>query len=277
MKEQVKVILFTFSLFLLLLSGCAHNGARNHAQSPDPGDVFSAFQDKNIFTSDPKLSDPQEKNDLMNDFEEEYSEETVRIADPLSPWNRAMFHFNDKLYFWILKPLARGYKIVMPRLVRAGVRNFFHNIVTPVRLASCLLQGKGEAAGAEIGRFLVNSTVGVLGFGNPAKKDPRLNPGEEDIGQALAVYKIGNGPYLVWPFLGPSTLRDSVGLLGDAFLTPVNYVRPIATSVGITAYETINETSFRIGDYESFKKAAIEPYEALRDVYLQNRQKKINE
>jgi len=122
---------------------------------------------------------------------------------------------------------------------------------------------------------MLNSTVGVLGFGNPAKKYPKLSPSEEDLGQTLGVYGIGNGFYVVLPFLGPSTLRDSVGLVGDGFLNPVYYVKPMEAALGIKAYEILNETSFKIGDYESLKKAAINPYEALRDAYIQHRTSKV--
>jgi len=266
-----------FAIAFVLVSGCAHSKKNAPSWPSDPPAGSPVSQNQEIASSAKDLSDRREESDLMDDFEEEYKEEAVRVADPLSPWNRAMFHFNDKFYFWILKPAAQGYKAVAPRLVRVGVRNFFHNIITPVRLVNCLLQGKGAAAGAEIGRFLVNSTVGVLGFGNPAQKYPELNPSEEDLGQTLATYRIGNGFYIVWPLLGPSTLRDSVGMIGDSFLNPVNYVEPTEAAVGITAYKTVNETSFQIGDYESFKKAAVEPYEALRDAYIQNRQKKVSE
>jgi phospholipid-binding lipoprotein MlaA len=117
--------------------------------------------------------------------------------------------------------------------------------------------------------------VGVLGFGNPAKKYPELNPSEEDLGQTLGAYGIGNGLYIVWPILGPSTLRDSVGLVGDLLLNPVSYVEPTEAAIGITGYETVNDTSFKIGDYESLKKAAINPYEALRDAYIQHRKSKV--
>ncbi len=275
MRKKASILLFAIAVFLL--SGCAHSKKSVPSLSSDPKAGSSVSQNHVATLSDTQTSNIEEENNFMDDFEEEYQEEAGRVADPIAPWNRAMFHFNDKFYFWILKPFAKGYKAVVPRLARVGVRNFFNNITTPVRLANCLLQGKGEAAGAEISRFLVNSTVGVLGFGNPAKKDPWLNLREEDLGQTLATYRIGNGFYIVWPLLGPSTLRDSVGMIGDGFLNPVNYVEPAEAAVGITAYETMNETSFRIGDYESFKKAAIEPYEALRDAYIQNRKKKVSE
>ena len=207
----------------------------------------------------------------------EAEEEAIHIADPLAPWNIAMFHFNDKFYFWVLKPVARGYRAVMPGKVRGWVKNFFYNIRAPVRFVNCTLQGKWNAAGGELARFVVNTTVGILGFGNPAKDDPRLNPSEEDLGQTFGAYGAGNGFYIVWPFIGPSTLRDTLGLVGDRFLYPVAYVEPFEAAIAIDGYGILNETSFRIGDYEALKEAFLDPYAAIRDAYIQNRRKKVAE
>jgi phospholipid-binding lipoprotein MlaA len=104
-----------------------------------------------------------------------------------------------------------------------------------------------------------------------------LKPRDEDLGQTFATYGIGDGFYIVWPILGPSTLRDSVGMVGDWFLNPVSYVHPIEAYLGIRATETVNDTSFRIGDYESLKEAAIDPYVAFRNAYIQYRKRKVEE
>ena len=218
------------------------------------------------------VENPEE---LMDLFEEEGTQETLHVADPIAPWNRAMFVFNDKCYFWVLKPVASGYKRVMPKPVREGVGNFFHNLAMPIRLVNCILQGKGQSATAEFFRFLMNTTVGILGFGDPAAKYPGLNPDTEDLGQTFGRYGIGNGIYVVWPILGPSTLRDSVGLFGDRFLNPTSYVQPAMASGGIEASKTINNISLKIGEYESLKEAAVEPYIAFRDAYVQYRQAKV--
>jgi phospholipid-binding lipoprotein MlaA len=209
------------------------------------------------------------------DWEDDPLEDFYIVADPLEPFNRAMFVFNDKLYFWVLKPVAQGYRAVVPRPARTGVRNFFTNIGAPVRIVNNILQGKGQAAEAELARFLYNTTVGVLGFGNPARHNPGLNPDSADLGQTLGRYGIGDGFYIVWPVLGPSTLRDSVGRFGDGWLYPSNYIEPVEGAVAAYALDSINATSFRIGDYESLKAAALDPYQSLRDAYIQLRQAKI--
>lgn len=277
-KRELTYLLLFFWFSVFLSTGCAHRPATSsQAVSKD----IYRDQNRQITTAEAEQipSDPDMEDKSDEDFfEEEFEEDKVQVADPLSPWNRAMFHFNDKLYFWALKPLARGYKAIAPDFIRTGVKNFFRNITTPIRLVNCILQAKGNAAAVEFSRFIVNTTIGVLGFGSPADKFPKLAPPDaEDLGQTFGNYGLGNGFYIVWPILGPSTLRDSIGLVGDFFLHPVTYVDPLEASLGIRGFDTVNNTSFRIGDYESFKKSAIDPYTALRDVYLQVRENKIKE
>jgi phospholipid-binding lipoprotein MlaA len=117
----------------------------------------------------------------------------------------------------------------------------------------------------------------VLGFGEPAQKKLRFKLSDEDLGQTFGAYGIGNGFYIVWPVLGPSTLRDSVGSVGDHFLNPISYVDPTGAAIGIWFYDRLNETSFRIGEYEAIKQAAIDPYDAIRDGYIQFRNAKVEE
>ena len=281
-ENQLKYLLFILVLLAFSSAGCAHrNSAIPYTTALDEAYQYDNRQ-TTVFAFNQSLkksSDMQEdsSDESLAFFDEDTEEDMVHVADPLSPWNRAMFHFNDKLYFWLLKPISRGYRAVIPTPVRSGVRNFFHNITMPIRMVSCLLQGKGRAASAELSRFLINSTVGVLGFGNPAKRWTELNPSAEDLGQTLGSYGIGNGFYIVWPFFGPSTIRDSIGMVGDWFLNPVSYVDSSETYLEILAVETVNETSYKIGDYESLKEAAIDPYVALRNAYIQHRKKKVKE
>ncbi len=212
--------------------------------------------------------------------EGEYNNEDLennRIADPLYYWNVSMYHFNDKFYFWLLKPVAQGYSAIAPEPVRIAVSNFFQNLTTPIRFVANLLQLKLKNAGDELVRFVTNSTQGLAGFMDVAKSHYGIATHDEDIGQALGSYGIGHGFYLVWPFLGPSSLRDTAGLVGDTLLNPVTYVNPLETSIGIRAYDRVNETTFHIGDYEDMKEAAIDPYVSLRNGYVQHRKKQVKE
>jgi phospholipid-binding lipoprotein MlaA len=224
-----------------------------------------------------KAEEPKSVASGNNEAEEEGEEETVKISDPLRPWNNAMYHFNDKLYFWILKPVARGYSEVVPEDMRLAVSNFFSNLSMPIRFISSLLQLKIKNAGNELLRFVYNTTAGVGGLADAAKLDFGIKQHDEDLGQTLGSYGIGHGFYLVWPFLGPSSLRDTIGRVGDGFLDPVSYVTPWESAVGIKVYDEVNETTFHIGDYEDLKKSAIDPYVSLRDAYVQYRKKKVEE
>ncbi len=202
--------------------------------------------------------------------------EQTTIPDPLEPFNRAMFHFNDKLYFWLLKPVAQGYNKVVPEPARVGVQNFFSNLGFPARFVSCLLRADFKGAAAQLGRFLVNTVWGVGGFLDPSSSEQLKIPNQDaDLGQTLGIYGVGQGFYIVWPFLGPYSARDSIRIVGDYFLFPVSYITPWYDWLAVRAYEEVNDTSLSIGDYESLKEAAIDPYVALRDAYTQYRLKKV--
>lgn len=200
------------------------------------------------------------------------------IADPIEPWNRAMYRVNDKLYFWLFKPVATGYRYVVPADFRGLFSNFYENIKAPIRIVNNLLQGKPGYAGLELARFLINSTVGVGGLRDAAKEGFGINGRHADFGQTLGKYGVGFGFYIVWPILGPSSPRDTVGWAGDLYLTPQSYLSSewiSPESTGLYVHEKINYTSFHIGDYEAIKGAAIDPYIAMRDAYVQYRKKLI--
>lgn len=217
---------------------------------------------------------PEAEDALFDDELDNLEEEYYAVDDPLESYNRAIFYFNDKLYFWALKPIAQGYRAVVPWEIRTVMLNFFNNLATPVRLVNNLLQGKWKGLGDEFGKFFINTTVGLLGLANPAEQLD-LNPDPEDLGQSLGNYGIGDGFYIVWPFLGSSTLRDTIGDVGDRFLSPTSYVTPMEASLSLSGYNIVNKLSFRLGDYESLKKAALDPYESMRNAYIQLRQAKL--
>jgi len=221
----------------------------------------------------------QEDEEPINN---DVKEEPPLVKDPLQPYNRAIFTFNDKAYHYFIKPIYTGYNSMIPEKARVSVRNFFTNVKMPVRFFNCLFQGEFKGAGTELTRFVINSTVGIAGFFDPAKSKFHLEKHERDFGQTLAKHKMNSGIYIVWPFLGPSTVRDTVGLAGDAALNPLSWISyffltPIE-GFGNYAYDTVNDVSIDKGQtYESITKPAIDPYIALQDAYVQNRIKKIKE
>jgi len=206
------------------------------------------------------------------------SGEELRIADPVEPWNRAMYHVNDKLYFWLFKPAAKGYKYVVPEDIRGLFSSFYENLKAPIRIVNNLLQGKPKYAAIEMAKFLINSTVGVGGLRDCAKECFGINGRYADFGQTLGKYGVGFGFYVVWPVLGPSSPRDTVGWIGDWLLRPQSYISSewiSPESVGLYTHEKVNDTSFHLGEYEMIKNAAIDPYVAMRDIYIQYRTKLI--
>jgi len=260
----VKSVTWSVLVLTTVAAGCA---ARRGAVSGNP--VPGA-------TSQPSRqgADADGEFDLLD---EEADEQAVAVSDPIEGWNRAMFWVNDGLYVWVARPFLQGYEAVLPKPARKGVSNAFHNIAMPVRAVNCLLQGKVNGAGVELHRFAINTTLGVLGVSDVARTKYGLEPVKEDLGQTLGTYGLGNGCYLIWPIFGPSTVRDSVGMAGDAFLDPVHYVPPWWVSLSISGVRGVNEGSLRREEYEAFKRDAVDPYVAMREAYIQYRNKKLKE
>jgi phospholipid-binding lipoprotein MlaA len=196
----------------------------------------------------------------------------------MEKFNRAMFTFNDKLYFWFMKPIARVYQAFIPQGVRICIRNVYHNAMMPVRLLNCTFQGKLRAAGTELSRFVINTTLGAGGMFDFAQTQYRLDRHDEDFGQTLGYHGMRPHAYITWPFFGPSSVRDTLGTVVDAFLDPLTYVYPeFWVGAAVDGGRVVNNTSLTLGDYEDFKKSALDPYVSMRDAYLQNRARAIRE
>ena len=236
---------------------------------------FAESPETNTTIADSFLDEYLE-DDEFDDFEEYETEEAFEeINDPIEPWNRLVFKFNDKFYMLVFKPVANTYTAVVPEKGRTSVRNFFYNLAMPVRLVNDILQFKIKEAGIELARFGINSTLGIVGLFDVAEKQLDLKKHDEDFGQTLGSIGLGNGFYIVWPFLGPSSLRDTAGLAGDTFLSPINQVSDDESVYALNAYKYLNNGSLRIKDYDDLKESAIDPYTAFKDAYFQYRQEQI--
>ncbi len=205
----------------------------------------------------------------------EYS--ATSVADPLEPLNRATFWINDGLYTIILRPITKGYEFVIPKPVRTGIHNVFENVRFPVRFVNDTLQGNFKRAGYETGKFVVNSIAGVGGIGRPSDHIPALaDVPEGDTGQTFAKWGIGHGIYIVLPVLGPSSLRDTVGIAGDYVLNPVNWVSFVyggyAWTIAIPSTNSLRVTHEQLGVYDSASKSSLDKYLAIRSAYIQHRQ-----
>jgi phospholipid-binding lipoprotein MlaA len=228
-------------------------------------------------------SDADAEDDEDFEEDEEYDDEVVDINDPLFGINYAFFNLNDVLYVVIIRPAAKGYRYVIPVEFRTVIKNFFYNLRFPIRFVNCLLQFKGTKAMQEAGGFLLNTTIGIAGLGEVASHWD-LRPSPEDLGQTLGYWGLGNGFYLHYPILGPSSLRDSAQFIDTFFLDPVSWLSYNKFGgydwwvlVGIRGYAIFNELSFQIDDIDALKEAALDPYVGIRDAYVAHRNKLIAE
>lgn len=191
--------------------------------------------------------------------------------DPLEPMNRAIYHFNDGVDHLLVMPAAELYQgRLIPEFVRTGLRNFFSNINDVIVLLNDLLQGKLQDAESDLGRIVINSTAGILGFVDVAT-DAGLLKNNEDFGQTLGAWGLDDGPYLVLPLIGPSSVRDGLGLIVDAYTWPVTYIEPTRTRNQIALLRYIGLRADLLAASRVLEAAALDPYQFLRDAYFQRR------
>lgn len=215
----------------------------------------------------------------LESTEEVIPRETVpKVNDPYEHFNRAMFKINDRVYFWVLKPVATVYAAYFPPGIRIAVRNGFHNLIFPQRFINSLLQKKADRAGTETVRFLINSTLGIGGLVDVAGVNLGIQGHDADFGQTLALWGSGSGPFLMIPVLGPSNPRDLVGYGVDSVMDPIFWIpTDLWVSPTVKVGKIMNNTSLRIGEYEDLKKSALDPYISLRDAYIQYREHEIHQ
>ena len=233
--------------------------------------VFSSAGDQSSETGFPDLLADEFLED--EEFDEFDSGTAFRIRDPLEPMNRLFFEFNDKLYEWLLKPVTNGYIWLVPRELRVNFGNFYFNLAMPIRLLNSLLQANFDSAGIVFSRFAINSTVGVWGMVDVAALEFDLQPQRADFGQTLGKWGAGEGIYFCWPLFGPSNVRDSVGLVVDAYTHPIPYFHESrALDLAYYTSNKLNTLSLNPDLYEDLKRFSLDPYIASRQVFYEYRQ-----
>jgi phospholipid-binding lipoprotein MlaA len=197
-------------------------------------------------------------------------------SDPWEPFNRVVFQFNDDFDPAFLKPVAKGYQAITPAPVDRGITNFFENLADVRNTVNNALQFKMTRAATSLGRVVVNSTVGVLGFVDVASNMnlPKYN---EDFGQTLGAWGVDSGPFVVLPLLGPSTARDTVGLVGDWYTDPLTYVNDGGVAWGLKGLRIIDRRADLLAASKVLEQAALDPYSFVRDAYLQRRHSDIHD
>lgn len=193
--------------------------------------------------------------------------------DPWEGFNEKMFNFNRQVDRFILKPIATGYNWVLPNAVQRGIHNAIDNSDVVRRLTNNILQLKAGGTIREVSRFTINTTFGIAGLFDVAKHGLGIEQIDEDTGQTLGYYGVGPGPYLILPFLPPTTVRDGFGLLADSAMNPLNYFKavPPGTTAGIATLNIINERSLNLEKFASVEETVLDLYGAVRNAYLQSR------
>lgn len=213
--------------------------------------------------------------DMNNQYSTDYSNN-----DPLETVNRAIFSFNDTVDTFVIKPIAQGYRAIVPVPVRDAVRNFLRNLKSPINFANQVLQGDLTGAGTVATRFVVNSTIGVAGLMDVGENFG-LEHEEEDFGQTLAVWGVPQGPYVVVPLLGPSNPRDIVGLVVDTIADPLNIYAEEHDKMWITytrAGLTVIDNRARLIDpMDDLKRNSLDYYATIRSVYTQFRNAQVTD
>ena len=195
----------------------------------------------------------------------------VDPRDPLEPFNRATFRFNMDFDKAFVQPIARGYQKVTPEPVDRGITNFFDNLADVTSAVNNVLQFKMSRAGSDVGRIFINSTVGVLGFIDVAT-NVGLPSYKEDFGQTLGYWGLEPGAYLVTPLLGPSSMRDAIGMGGDIVMDPLVNLKKHQVHWGLVGVRVIDRRADLLTATEIVEEASIDPYSFVRDAYLQRRQ-----
>lgn len=281
---EIAVRLLLLCMFVLSLSTFVSADGFD-VDEPSTSEVSTGdFDDE--FSSD--FGDDFEDDEDSDDFDEGFDEfdAAPAIYDPLEGYNRFMTKVNDDLFMVVLDPIfITGYQAVVPEPARFSIRNFFDNLNYPISLANNLLQLKLEEAGTETLRFIVNSTIGVLGLFDPADDWLGLESHKEDFGQTLGYWGVGHGFHLVLPILGPSNLRDFSGDLLDFYVNPLYYVEGRNLNLtqnryqgwGLYGYKEFNKMTLYNKEYKSVRKDALDLYPFLRDAYELRRNKTIKE
>ncbi len=200
------------------------------------------------------------------------SEGILEEYDPWEPFNEKMFTFNYNMDKYVLKPVAKGYNFVVPDRLQQMIDSGFDNLLVVQRVVNNLLQWRPKGAGAEVGRFLINSTLGIGGLFDIAKQEFGLQKTRADFGQTLGIWGVNPGPFLVLPFMPPLTVRDGIGTAVDGAMDPLSYVLPfIWTRLGMKIGNTINDRSLNLDLYQGFEETTVDLYSAVRNGYLQRR------
>ena len=273
-------------LLLLLLSGCASQPQTPPADTPAPAtssqnadnstnaglsaaEQLSSGKTATIETSqgrieiEPTVVDMADRSQVTGDSTEQ------QYNDPLEGWNRGTFAFNHFTYTYALIPLAKGYEYITPAPVRDKIGNAFSNIREPLSMLNNLAAGELKDAGTNLGRFLINTTIGLLGLFDPATAWFDLPEAKQSIADTLAGYGVAPGPYLVLPILGQNNVRGSTSVVSEYLLDPIGQVTNPPDTYYLQGVDAVDSFTDRAKVYEELYRQADDPYLYFRNQFLQ--------
>ena len=273
-----------FAAMVLATTACASNAIKDQAASPavemPPASATVAVSQPNVPPAPGTTVEAgdaaaaQMPNQAELDAEDIYAQKLV--PDPWEGFNRKMHGFNNAADKFVLRPLAVGYKKITPEPVQAGVSRFFANLSMPVTVVNQALQGRPGDATGSLGRFAVNTTVGIVGVFDPASHFGMPGRNDEDFGQTLATWGWRDSRYLVLPLLGPRTVRDALGIVGDQPLSPIAQIQDSGVASGLQALEIVDVRT-RLLPIDQFRRDALDDYVFVRDAWIQRRNHQIQQ
>ena len=273
-----------FAAMVLATTACASNAIKDQAASPavemPPASATVAVSQHNVPPAPGTTVEAgdaaaaQMPNQAELDAEDIYAQKLV--PDPWEGFNRKMHGFNNAADKFVLRPLSVGYKKITPEPVQAGVSRFFANLSMPVTVVNQALQGRPGDATRSLGRFAVNTTVGIVGVFDPASHFGMPGRNDEDFGQTLATWGWRDSRYLVLPLLGPRTVRDALGIVGDQPLSPIAQIQDSGVASGLQALEIVDVRT-RLLPIDQFRRDALDDYVFVRDAWIQRRNHQIQQ
>ena len=267
----------TALVLTVLISGCASPTKSNNevaqsntSSSETTAQTLSQGKTVEIQTSQGTLSvEPTVVSITDESATPEQTPGSKPYYDPMEGFNRAMFGFNHYFYSYVFIPITDGYRFAVPAVARDKIGNAFDNLREPLNLISHSFSGEFDKAGVNLGRFVINSTIGILGLFDPASHWFELEKSEKTFAQSLRDYDVGSGAYLVLPVLGPSDVRGAFSTVSEGFLHPTQFIMDSPDRYYLRMFEGVDDFEPQSQRYEKLYKQSSDPYLYFRNQYIQ--------
>lgn len=278
MKHHILPVLVWF-----LLAGCSTSPSGEHKAAPDASITEAQINDKQIPNTiktsqgEITITPTVVSNDVVTaqELEDDSHAAHSQYNDPFEAWNRKVFAFNHYLYSYALIPTAKGYNKAVPVYARDKIGNVFDNVREPLNLLSNLASGKFRNSTRNLGRFLINSTLGLAGLFDPADDWLNIKPSVRNISNTLATYDVAAGPFLVLPILGQNDIRSTTSLVTEGFIHPIAQLTDSPETFYIRGFDGFQDVTPQLEAYEKLYKQSEDPYIYFRNQYIQGQHRNV--